>query len=178
MDELTRQRPSAGLEQQKGRETGCVAACPRTLTDLEADPLAVIAEGREADPFLSWKGIIRPIDRVIDRDATARHAARRAEMTSPRCVTQFLRAARFIEQAPPSRRINRRRSTYGWKHVAERFHKAMDPSGDCYVGEGMFILAARAMGLMVHVDRHEDTYVNLSERAATPWGDSGDGAAP
>ena len=178
MDELTRQRPSAGPEQQKGRETGCVAACPRTLTDLEADPLAVIAEGREADPFLSWKGIIRPIDRVIDCDATARHAARRAEMTSPRCVTQFLRAARFIEQAPPSRRINRRRSTYGWKHVAERFHKAMDPSGDCYVGEDMFILAARAMGLMVHVDRHEDTYVNLSERAATPWGDSGDGAAP
>ncbi|PZP44563.1 MAG: hypothetical protein DI601_12290 [Azospirillum brasilense] len=155
-----------------------MAACPRTLTDLEADPLAVIAEGREADPFLSWKGIIRPIDRVIDRDATARHAACRAEMTSSRCVAQFLRAARFIEQAPPSRRINRRRSTYGWKHVAERFHKAMDPSGDCYVGEGMFILAARAMGLMVHVDRHEDTYVNLSERAATPWGDSGDGAAP
>ena len=124
------------------------------------------------------RGIIRPIDRVIDRDATARHAARRAEMTSPRCVAQLLRAARFIEQAPPSRIVNPRRSTYGWKHVAERFHKAMDPSGDCYVGEGMFILAARAMGLMVHVDRHEDTYVNLSERAATPWGDSGDGAAP
>lgn len=178
MEELTRQRPSAAPKEDRGQETGRAVACPRTLTDLEADPLAVIAEGREADPFLSWKGIIRPIDRVIDRDATARHAARRAEMTSSRCVAQLLRAARFIEQAPPSRIVNPRRSTYGWKHVAERFHKAMDPAGDCYVGEGMFILAARAMGLVVHVDRHEDTYVNLSERAATGWGDSGDSGAP
>ena len=87
MDELTRQRPSAGPEQQKGRETGCVAACPRTLTDLEADPLAVIAEGREADPFLSWKGIIRPIDRVIDVQVGRLRRKLGDDATDPRRIT-------------------------------------------------------------------------------------------
>lgn len=129
------------------------------MTDQGAGE-AAIAAIRAANPTLTWAGWWSdrfPHPRGFDRC--------RAEMTMAWGVGQFHRACAFIEQAPRTARINRGHDCYGWKHHAERFarREAADYA-DYYVGEGMFIAAALALGLSVRRSRWE-THVNLPNRA-------------
>lgn len=100
------------------------------------------------------------------RTTDATLAERRAETLTERGVAQFLRAEAFIAQAPRTRGINLRRSTYGWKHDAERFHRKAvgDDYAHVYVGEGAFIAAAIDCGLIILLAAG-CTYTNLSMRA-------------
>jgi hypothetical protein len=65
----------------------------------------------------------------------------RAAMTETWPVEQFLRAVEWLAQAKQTASVTRRRTSYDWKHVAERWHVRKGP-GDYYIAEGMFIAAA------------------------------------
>ncbi|MFT8245212.1 hypothetical protein [Roseomonas sp. BN140053] len=143
------------------------------LADIQANALAIIERHRDEEPMLYWGGLydMRENRQRACRDgltAEERLAKLRAEMTEAWPVAQLIRAAEFIAQAPRIASMNRKRGSYGWKHVAERFHKARDRSADYYVGEGMFIIAAKAMGLrMEQPIGHQHFRFNLSERSVT-----------
>jgi hypothetical protein len=142
-----------------------------TLEQIQADPRAVIQAGLEWHPDIWWGGLF---DWRFERTRTMndgttpaqRLALRREATLDERGVGQLLRAAEFIAWAPRIKSLNRGRGTYGWKHVAERFHKVEHPGTDYYVGEGAFIIAARAMGLAIAPTGHGHYYVSLSEKVA------------
>lgn len=136
-----------------------------TLAEIEANPIPVIEAHRDANPWLHWGGIGSSYD--VDRIGPDAFAKRRQDMTSEYGVAQVLRAARFINQAPRTRTLNKRRSTYGWKHVAERHFQNLAHSRDYYIGEGSFLVAAWAMGLLVKADHDGTHWVNIAEAAAT-----------
>lgn len=144
-----------------------------TLAEIQANPISVVQAALEADPLLWWGGMF---DWAYERrrgdqhgqSAEERYAIRReGTLIADSGVGQVLRAAEFIDWAPRTKYVNRARGTYGWKHVAERFHKCAELGANYYVGEGAFIIAARAMGLIVSPDHIWHFRVNLSERAAT-----------
>jgi hypothetical protein len=136
-----------------------------TLAEIEANPIPVIEHYRAAYPWLHWGGFSNAAD--VQRMGREEFDGRRREMTEASGVGQVLRAARFIDQAPRIKGLNPKRSTYGWKHVAERCFQNLTPGQDYYVGEGSFLIAAWAMGLTVKRDQHGFHRVNLSETAAT-----------
>lgn len=139
-----------------------------TLAELEANVVAVVSEHRDAYPFLHWGGLATGGEVV--RMGREEFDERRTQMTEPYGIGQVLRAAQFIAQAPRIASLNMKRSTYGWKHVAERAFRAGEvegqPKQDYYIGEGSFLIAARAMGLTIMQRSSGAHYVNLSERAA------------
>lgn len=145
---------------------------PLTLAVIQADPRAVIQAALDADALLWWGGIFdwdfeRRRGDQHGQSPEERYAIRREGTIHESGVGQVLRAAEFIDWAPRTKSLNRHRGTYGWKHVAERFHKSAIPGENYYVGEGAFIIAARAMGLIVARDSVWHFRVNLSEKAAT-----------
>jgi hypothetical protein len=144
---------------------------PKTLEQIQADPTAVIREALEWHPDLWWGGLFswsyEHRRGVVDGTSPGGRLTMRREATlDERSVGQLIRAAEFIAWAPRIKSLNRSRASYGWKHVAERFRKLKRPDADYYVGEGMFIIAARAMGLTLSGNGYDHYYVNLSERAA------------
>lgn len=149
---------------------------PMTLAEIEADPIAVIKRIRADDPFLQWGGIYAlwfERRRQGREAADAQLAKFREEMTGEWCVRQMLDASRYIARFPAIKSLNRNRSTYGWKHVVERYNKMTRPGQDYYVGEGMFITAAIALGLPVRRVEGSRTFVGLSEKARIEahWGE-------
>ena len=53
--------------------------------------------------------------------------------------------------------INKKTTSYGWKHVAEKFAKN-------YISNGAFIRAAMDEGFKVkHIEGTQNAYINLSE---------------
>jgi hypothetical protein len=130
----------------------------RTNRDLTE----VIAAVRDAYPDLHTKGLgyrsswgwkWGPGDQ--DRD--------RAEMTSAGLVHEFERALRFLSYAGqrfPQAKINHRRTSYSWKHAAERV------MGD-YISNGMLVAAAYALGFKVAANPDSpNPCINLDEKAA------------
>jgi hypothetical protein len=106
---------------------------------------------------LTWKGYGSPSD-----DEVEFHASRGA-MTLPWQVGQFLRAVEWLEQVRRTTTVSRRRTSYGWKHVAERWHMRRKPSDDYYIGEGMFIAAAIHLDFVVRRVRYESSVLlNIS----------------
>ena len=148
-------------------------SAPLTLAQIQADPQAVIRHHLRQDPKLWWGGMFswhyaRRIAPERGQTAEEMLAGHRRETLEPEGVEQLLRAAEFIAQAPRTQSLNRKRGTYGWKHVAERWHRQQGRSA--YVGEGAFIIAARAIGLTVWRDQHGFHFVNLSSRAVPKEG--------
>jgi hypothetical protein len=116
----------------------------------------------EQHPTLTWRGWwTRWHD---NNERTTTFAQARAETVDKHGLGQFGRALEFVDRAPLLRRVNRRRSTYGWKHVAERFH-GHPRNRVAYIGEGSFIAACLARGLMIRRSEF-GTYVNIAEAAA------------
>jgi hypothetical protein len=145
-----------------------------TLDQIRTNPIPIIEQYLAEDPDLWWGGKFnwhweRRRDAKDGLTSEARLALRRQITTEPHRVAQLIRAAEFIDQAPRIKSLNRSRGTYGWKHVAERYQKHAAPDADYYVGEGMFIMAARAMGLTLSPNGYGRYYVSLSEKAAEPF---------
>jgi hypothetical protein len=134
-----------------------------TLAELDADVVGIVSRYRDEYPMLHWGGMSSDTD--IVRMGRPGFEERRAEMTGAFGIGQVLRAARFIDQAPRIKSLNMRRSTYGWKHVVER-HCKTETGKDYYVGEGSFLIAAYALGLVVRQANGGGHYINLSELAA------------
>lgn len=72
----------------------------------------------------------------------------RAAMSESGEVQQFLRGVEWLAQVRQTPRINRRRHSYDWKHVAERWHMSKG-RGDYYIAEGMFIAAGVHLGFEI-----------------------------
>lgn len=118
-----------------------------TLAELRSDPVAVIEHYKGLEPRIYWGGMADAFYmRTYGQTALD---INRAEMTQPKGIAQVLRAAEYLEGAPRRATVNPKRSTYGWKHVAEHWHKGRSPAEDYYIGEGSFILACWAMGVVV-----------------------------
>jgi hypothetical protein len=85
----------------------------------------------------------------------------REGMTARGHVAAFERAARFLSYVAPFAQtaINRQRTSDSWKHAAERL------TGD-YVSNGMFLVAAYALGYRVRqVPNTPNAFINLGEGA-------------
>lgn len=87
----------------------------------------------------------------------------RTEMTDAGCIREFERALRFLSHAGHRFRrpaaTNRKRSSYSWKHAAERVMGG-------YVSNGMLITAAYALGFIVTTEKGSpNAWINLSEEA-------------
>jgi hypothetical protein len=137
-----------------------LAAELRLVGADETDPALAISAIRQAAPCLAWQGFVAPNAHSFEQD--------RKSMMQPWCVGQFLRAAKWLDQAPRRATVNHQKSTYGWKHTAERWHRERDPEHDYYIGNGMFIAAAYALGLRVaRCERGPNAFVNLPMRART-----------
>jgi hypothetical protein len=139
-----------------------VASAPSS-TAADAGLIAAISVVRNAHPELFWGGWWSyrfPHPCGLEQG--------RAAMTSLWGVGQFRRALVLIEGATRTKGVNRNVPTYGWKHKAERLHRAnngKDDGSDCYVGEGSFIAAAYATGLLVKRVDEVWTFVNLSGKS-------------
>jgi len=143
-----------------------------TLSQIQANPVPVIEHWLARYSLLWWGGFASSAD--IERWARSGRDGldeRRAETLQDRGTAQVIRAAQFLDQAPRTANVNRKRGSYGWKHAAERFHKQRSPGADDYVGEGAFLIACWAMG--IQTDRFgSGAYLALSEKAYIPdsWG--------
>ena len=72
----------------------------------------------------------------------------RTHMTSRHGVEEFGRALAFVEaRCRPTRAITTHATSYGYKHMAEHWHRReLGDAADCYVSNGAFIAAALALG--------------------------------
>jgi hypothetical protein len=72
----------------------------------------------------------------------------RAHMTSPHGVEEFERALAFVEaRCRPTKAITTHAGSYGYKHMAENWHRReLGDAADCYVSNGALIAAALALG--------------------------------
>jgi hypothetical protein len=65
----------------------------------------------------------------------------------PRIKDEIARATEWLEQWTPTKTINRKAgSSYGIKHIAERWHEVRTPAANCYIGNGSLLMAAVRMG--------------------------------
>lgn len=109
-------------------------------TLARAFALAGVRRAMDLEPELSGFGYRVPRDRSgTAEEAETRFLASRAEMLSQHSVDEFIRAAEFLSKFGRRKSVNRKRTSYGLKHDAER------AAGD-YVANGMMIAAALAMG--------------------------------
>jgi hypothetical protein len=124
---------------------------------------ASLRRAMDLEPELSGFGYRVPRDRGETREeAEARFLASRAEMLGEHGIDEFIRAAKFLSKFGQRKSMNRKRSSYGLKHDAER------AAGD-YVSNGMLIAAALAMGFSAERTHagSPNAYFNISSRQAT-----------
>jgi hypothetical protein len=124
----------------------------------------------EAHPLLSWRGWWSGWNDCNEPPGTLERVRR--ETLNEYGLAQFRRARSFLEVAPRIKTLNRRHVTYGWKHCAERWTRASgeDRYVNYYVGEGSFIAACIASGMLIRREKF-GTYTNLAT-AAWSMGDS------
>ncbi len=118
----------------------------------------------ERHPFLSSEGfearltIRRPGGRTFEQD--------RADMTHPAHVAEFVRAAQWLAYAPKGKgTVRRRRTSYGWKHIASAWHERHGQA-DSYISNGMFLAAAYALGRkVVQAPDSPNGFMDILDRA-------------
>jgi hypothetical protein len=90
----------------------------------------------------------------------------REEMLSEEFCLQFERARTWLQQCRHTKTFNRKNSSYGLKHQVERWMSAVQPGGNYYVRNGMFIAAAIHLGFKFRrTDNRPDNpnvYLNLA----------------
>ncbi|MHB8286061.1 MAG: hypothetical protein ACYDD1_15485 [Caulobacteraceae bacterium] len=133
------------------------------------DARSAIAAVMEREPALCANGL-----RSYDRRQTPQQNAKafadsRDKMLGSHYVAQFVRAVEFLEAQEKSTRVNRDRTSYGYKHLAEHFHKERAPGEDPYVANGMFIAAAVHLGFTIKRDHDNspNVFINIAKPKAT-----------
>ena len=133
-----------------------------TLADIEADPLAVLRFIMARAPILTTEGWGHDGLAGGGRDP----AAARAAMLTPWGVEQFIRAAQWLDLVPRRATVNRDTTSYGWKHVAERWHERRSTVGRGYISNGMFLAACLATGRRIEPKhRSPNAYVAIPNSA-------------
>ena len=75
------------------------------------------------------------------------------------------------EHAPiPRKTVNKKHSTYGWKHTVEKYSEKYHDVGRSYIDEDVFIKVARELGYPLYAwpcQRRENKsyYVGITEKA-------------
>jgi hypothetical protein len=131
-------------------------------TLLRAFAQAGLRRAMDLAPELSGFGYRVTRDRgETPEEAEARFLKNRAEMLGEHGVDEFIRAAEFLSKFGQRKSMNRKRSSYGQKHDAER------EAGD-YVANGMLIAAALALGFSAERTHagSPNAYFNISSRQA------------
>lgn len=134
---------------------------PRAMfAEIESDAVRYVDIAKELSPNLTSNGF----------ESGQRLAQYRADMTDDDSVAQFVRAAWWLSGVPKRQTVNRRASSYTWKHIAERYHerflKERGKNGNWYISNGMFLAACIVMGVKVEPIRNSpNAFVNLSDRA-------------
>ncbi len=129
---------------------------------MKDEILAMIASVRAEYPDLSANGW-----RYYSRSITAdQFEAWRDEMTTDDCVGQFVRAQEFLRICNTRKACDRKATSYGRKHLAERWHRSNDPRENPYVSNGMFIAAAIVQGVpIVRIPGSPNCFFGLSRRS-------------
>lgn len=91
----------------------------------------------------------------------------RRDLLHPRSFEEFVRAQAFLETRQKSRNVSRARTSYGYKHEAERFHKAAKPGSDTYISNGVFLAAAEHLGFKLKRDGWgPNAFINIAAEPA------------
>lgn len=157
-------------------------AAPETVEKLRARILAEPIQGLTADaPWRSGRDFAEVIAAVRDANPELHTAGvghdpkwgwkwkpgdmerHRADMTDQGHVEEFERALRFLSYASQrfgQAKVNHKRTSYAWKHVAERVMGA-------YVSNGMLVAAAYALGFTVAKNDSPNPCINLGDKAAS-----------
>lgn len=92
----------------------------------------------------------------VSRDYANKHTAWRASLVTPGSIAEIERLVEWIDgNLTPQRTINRRHSSYGLKHIAER------ETG--YISNGQFIVAALLCGYRMESKPHYNPSFNITE---------------
>lgn len=108
------------------------------MDDLREKIDAVLAEHTDLTPY--GFGLYPIGEPLVDRRDVLRRE--RAKMLEPNVVEQVADAIRFLDAAGRQKMLNRRSTSYGWKHVAERWVGR-------YISNGAMIAAALIRGYTV-----------------------------
>lgn len=131
-------------------------------TLLRAFAQAGLRRATDLEPELSGLGYrVTRERRETPEEAEARFLQNRAEMLGKHGVEEYIRAAEFLSKFGRRQSMNRRRTSYGLKHDAER------EAGD-YVANGMLIAAALALGFTAERTHagSPNAYFNISFKGA------------
>lgn len=121
--------------------------------ETEAAMLSVMAE----TPDLTDHGFGVPLElREKPEDRLRRFQRERAHLLLPNALNEFERARTWLSRQPRQKRVSRRWSSYGLKHVAE------EAVG--YASNGVFIAAAISLGFRVEREG-TDACLNINPRA-------------
>lgn len=123
-----------------------------------------IEEVRDSFPDLSPNGFRTDPKRLGYPDRTDEW---RATMLDDDFVEQFERSLEFLQRCEKTKSANRRHTSYGWKHVAERWHRKTHPGENPYIANGMFIAAALSLGFKVTASEYggPNCFLNISEKS-------------
>lgn len=128
-----------------------------------ADQRTAVAAVMEREPDLGTGGFQTWDGRRSVRENAEDFRANRAEMLEAHSVEEFARAVAFLETKEQARTMNRRGTSYGYKHQAERFHREQQPAANAYVANGMFIAAALHLGFTVKRDgAGPNAFINIA----------------
>ncbi len=128
-----------------------------------ADQRAAIAAVMEQQPELGSGGFRTWDGRRTVKENADDFRADREEMLESHSVAEFMRAVAFLRTKEKARTVSRKRTSYGYKHEAERFHRDLAPGANPYVANGLFIAAALHLGFTVKRDGHgPNAFVNIA----------------
>jgi hypothetical protein len=109
-----------------------------------------------AHPDLSAYGIGLYHGEKTLAERRAEQARWREDMLCPDELVQFEDACRFIAETGIRKTVNRRHSSYGWKHIAEKW-------AETYICNGVMIAAAYHMGVAVKINDSPNPMLSIKE---------------
>jgi hypothetical protein len=155
------------LRERGGEHLPADVLTQAVLRTKRGGELSEIAAVLALQPELSANGFRAFFPRLSREEEADAFQASRAAMTQARYVEQFARAVTFLSTKQKATTVSRKRTSYGYKHDAERFHKAADPDGNPYVANGMFIAAALHLGFKIKRDgMSPNAFINIAEPKA------------
>lgn len=115
------------------------------------------------EPDLSANGYRTWERRFTAQENRAAFESSRSNMLALSYVEQFAQATAYLQTRERSKRVSRDRTSYGYKHDAERYLKTADPDANSYVANGMFIAAALHLGFTVKRDGSgPNAFINIA----------------
>ncbi len=120
----------------------------------------------DAHPLLTHSGLGLRRDPRLSLEEREAHF-REARSSLLNAVDECNRACRFLRHVTPRKTVDRRRTSYGLKHQAEHYNRAVNGKSDPYIKNGAFICAALHLGfLMEPVDyASPNAFFNISRRS-------------